>query len=667
MAEVGKEVIPEDAELAVLVRDYELMHQQVKHAEERFYQIASAVFTTLVAVTGIVLNQADLLVFSSLVASITPVLSVFLLTVLLYQFYEQEGSIRRARIIAEQINFRLGSIILSEYSPSARLATFYSLRHGNIKYRMLLLTFIVLCGGLYVTANVLAIRLIYAGTHFWGFLTSVLVTFATFVLAFAFHGIYSDLPKNYDGVYEEVRKTGEFPRGAEPSSPKQDWRVLAHILLPRKMLIEKGGAFWIGFIGALAISGIQKSQIDLINAFFRQGKDYELNTVPPWSIWALGVIYFFVDELLLQQAKYLWNDIRDRDWDSRSSYHRNRAFAEGSTTEKWAILHVVIRWTFALVLGYLLGGLQLLLLFIFISLHQVLYVLWGKPNGEKHPVALLAIISFNLAPRFLVGVAAVSGESWTALPIALLFVAFHFFSFGFMAMFWRLQATDNSIPRRPQSEYFLLRGESYQHQGFLGAIIASMLLLSGYLAVAQHNQFVTLETLLGSAAASLGHAGLRYVWFFVLSLLFVLGIHFVSLVLRTLFSPLRAYLAALSMRVKTVAMIISYAIFVFGLAFSVAYGNARVFAVAFLFMNVGAMFMYEGMTWDELMSRESKRQMPVLAKLWLAYLFLPPERLDKLCCAYSLSPTLRNLLLISLQVLSNKTVFPEKVGLPQSS
>ena len=89
-----------------------------------------------------------------------------------------------------------------------------------------------------------------------------------------------------------------------------------------------------------------------------------------------------------------------------------------------------------------------------------------------------------------------------------------------------------------------------------------------------------------------------------------------------------------------------------------------VYFVAILFMNIGAFFMYEGMTWDGLVGLEMKRQVPVLIKLWLAYFFAPPETLNSFCFNYSIKPTMGHFLLITMKVLNNETVFPEGQTLP---
>jgi len=144
----------------------------------------------------------------------------------------------------------------------------------------------------------------------------------------------------------------------------------------------------------------------------------------------LGIIYFFAEEFLLQQAKLLWDDIRDIEQDKKRIYNKDRYYVQGFFSKRTAILHVFLRWTFSLALGYLIGGVSLLILFLLISLHQILYELWGKPRGDKLPKGLLIFISFSTVFRFVAGILAIEGSYWSYTPFLLLIVVFYFYSFG---------------------------------------------------------------------------------------------------------------------------------------------------------------------------------------------------------------------------------------------
>jgi hypothetical protein len=432
--------------------------------------------------------------------------------------------------------------------------------------------------------------------------------------------------------------------------------------------------FWYGFIGALAIISVQQSQIDLINFFFQQKTPYTLNPIPWWLVIGLGGIYFFVEEFLLQQAKYLWNDIRDQVWDLKNPSRQDRAFAKGNTVDQSDILHVIIRWTLALVFGYMLGGWQLFLVFMFISIHQAVYVLWGKPRGREHPIILLCIISLNIAPRFMVGVMAVSGTFPLTIPMLMLLAIFHFFSFGFMAAYWKMEAIDFAnkkkqgvdVQERPQSEFFLSHGDDLQHQGFLGAIIVSLILLVGYFFSNQNASPAVSCYQVRSVSDLFLCDGFDGKLALTLLTLFILSIHLFSYYSRRVFGWLEKYITPIMLRIKTGMMLISYTIFFLGLIYVLIEKNKSIYVyfVAILFMNIGAFFMYEGMTWDGLMGLEVKRQIPVLIQLWLAYFFAPPETLDNLCLSYSIRPTMGNFLLITMKVLNNETVFLEGQHLP---
>ena len=569
------------------------------------------------------LTNSGLLPNFKWVALSGPLITVFLSYILVNQYYGLEGLIRRCRIVAAQINHKFDNRpILSQFSPTAGVGNFFSVRHGNAGFRILMGALISLCFGLYLLVNILSTFFVYNENHLAGFIISILLFLATFILIYSFSSVIIDLPKHYDQIYQEVLRTGELQKvasqndnGVEPF--QTGLKSLYGILIPRNNLIEKGVFFWYGFIGALAITGIQQSQVDLINSFFSQGKDYTIKTVPAWSIFALGLVYFFIEELLLQQAKYLWNDIRDKVRDSKSPDHQDRGYTQGLLSNRSAIRHVVLRWTLGLVLGYMLGGWQMFALFIFISLHQAVYVLWGKPRGDKHPIILLMIISFNIAPQFIAGAMAVSGISWVDISTLILLVILYFFSFGFMAAYWKMDAVHietmknkgSDILDRPQSPFFRKNGNAYQHYGFLIAIISSLLLLCRSLLADQIRYLISLDIWLGSIISGFSHIDLKNV-----PLLGILSLIIIILIITTILFKLlglsASHISPIVIKIKIFMMAVSYLVFFLGLVFTVLEKNPLVYFVAILFMNIGAIFMYEGMQWDEFTGKEMKRQIP---------------------------------------------------------
>jgi hypothetical protein len=550
--------VSDDPQLVVLLKDYELLVEKHSRSEERFLQIIGWVIVILGTITSFVFGQTGISQIDKTSAWLAwggPFIAVFLFYLLLWEFFQLEGYIRRCRVVAEQINYKFGEAIMVQFSPDTKMTSFLSSRHGNIRYALVFWVLMTLSAILYVLTITVSLSTIYRENHLGGFAISIVVSVATLALLYSFLGAIMDLPKHYDRIFQEVKKTGKVPQlesqnPAKPTPFQIGLKSLYRIILPRNNLVEKGVMFWYGFIGAFAITGVQQSQVDLINIFFRQDKDYTLNTIPWWLILGLGVIYFFVEELLLQQAKYLWNDIRDQDWDLKNPYRQDRAFAEGLISGRWTILHIVIRWTLTLTLGYMLGGWQLFLLFVLVSLHQAIYVLWGKPRGDKHPIILLTIISFNVAPRFIAGVMAVSGALPITMPMLVLFAIFHFFSFGFMAAYWKMEAVEiqnnknskSKIPERPQSKYFLDEGEGLQHQGFIAAVISSLALLIGY--------FLSNKDVLQAVSCYL----VRHISDFflctnldgalalVLVVCFILSVHLLTIFLRKVFSWLGKYI-----------------------------------------------------------------------------------------------------------------------------
>src|SRR5258706_2171979 len=112
------------------------------------------------------------------------------------------------------------------------------------------------------------------------------------------------------------------------------FRQLQLILLPRPQgLLHKGEFFWVGYVIAFPFT------------------DWAQTFSPALSL-LKGIGYFFVLEILLQQAKFLWNDFRDASNDSKIPRNSDRLFNVGSPfrAQTTRVL-IFVRWSIALLLG----------------------------------------------------------------------------------------------------------------------------------------------------------------------------------------------------------------------------------------------------------------------------------------------------------------------------
>lgn len=202
---------------------------------------------------------------------------------------------------------------------------------------------------------------------------------------------------------------------------------------------------------------------------------------PLGAIVALSVCWYLIQEGLVQQAKYLWNDIRDRAVDKEFSDKSRRSVASGALSLREATAQLFIRWIGGLILGLFLDT-RLFWLLCAISLVHILYELWAKPRGARIPFAPLFLVALGSPLRVLGGAMSISACLFDLRFVTYL-VAFTFFGIGCLATFWRIEAEHvkrNDIPvsPRPHSEYYYSNGYSWQRFGFTGFIVCAALLLT---------------------------------------------------------------------------------------------------------------------------------------------------------------------------------------------
>ena len=116
---------------------------------------------------------------------------------------------------------------------------------------------------------------------------------------------------------QDTKITNEEPIPTpKPSSSGSRIQYFFALIMPRANdVVRKGFYFVYGICTAFVIYGLQIRQLQQINFLFRNSTDWTLSNVPVWAVCALGLIYFIVEEILLQQAKLIWDDIRHIDTD----------------------------------------------------------------------------------------------------------------------------------------------------------------------------------------------------------------------------------------------------------------------------------------------------------------------------------------------------------------
>ncbi len=123
---------------------------------------------------------------------------------------------------------------------------------------------------------------------------------------------------------------------------------------------------------------------------------------PNVALMLRALIFFFAQEILLQQAKFLWNDVRDRTHDTAAGINADRFQLASFASPTAAMRHVIIRWGMALFLGLALSP-SFLIVLLAVSAHQILYEWVFKPMSGKHPIIYFVFLCFNLPLRVLGG------------------------------------------------------------------------------------------------------------------------------------------------------------------------------------------------------------------------------------------------------------------------
>jgi hypothetical protein len=114
------------------------------------------------------------------------------------------------------------------------------------------------------------------------------------------------------------------------------------------------------------------------------------------------------------------------------------------------------------------------------SIVHILYELWAKPNGATKPIAAMILVALGSPLRVLGGVLSVS-EPLSPRDV-LLIASFLFLGIGYVANFWRVEAEHvgaqkSPISPRPQSQYFYQNGKPWQHFGFSGMVVGTIVLV----------------------------------------------------------------------------------------------------------------------------------------------------------------------------------------------
>jgi hypothetical protein len=627
----------ENKTLSLLLDEYERSARFVSETDNKVVQFLGAGLAVFTLGASYVLASPKN--WSIELAWLAPFLFILFLGFVLYLYYNGMANMWTCRVLTARINSMLSEPILIRFDRNLPEGMFFSSRRGSPKVRAL---YFVLIGGmsaLFLFVLISCGKQVYQSSQLAGNLFVLVYGVLIFIELVSLEGIFVDLPSIYNEYIKQMDKLRKMPNSIEFSKFHRTHRQSNMLIkiIPRPWdIFGKSHNYWLGFILAYITLGINPSKIPLIDTLFSNStRWHSMGDVPDWAIWAYGIVVFFVHEFVLQQAKLLWDDIRDVDRDKKLLHNKGRAIATGAISVKSAVFHVTLRWILAMVLGYALGGLPLTLGFLAISLHQMIYVIWAKPKAQDHPVLVLFTVSFNIALRMLVGVIAVSGEMWPAVLTVILFIALYFQSFGGMSTQWRLEAEytrkpDGTSSIRPQSNYFMRYGYAIQRYGLILAVIISaapliqsyIVDLCGFSLFPASSSWCNAQRWLSNP--QLGAVEALLAISIPICLLAALAPKHRDESRR---NPISRLLIKIVRRIRGVfGPLLFIAGFVL-ILLSTIYSRTDLFFFGIGSVNMAFVVTFEGMTYDEWTFENVRKRIPMIKMGWYAYLFKPIEGL----------------------------------------
>ncbi len=240
-------------------------------------------------------------------------------------------------------------------------------------------------------------------------------------------------------------------------------------------------------------------------SFFANSIHFAGGLVVAWGMgqwhsdWLAVLVWFVAQEVLVQQAKYQWNDLRDQERDRHLPANQSRPSTSLSPSSTLIAL-LLGRWAMGLLLGVWLSpwcGLMLLAL----TLLQIVYELVAKPQSARWPLLSLLIVGLGAAGKFLGGALA---AGWPPSDPRLWVYGLMLMGMGavYGSTLWRTEGEflqQHHLPfQRGQTAYFLRTGQRWLVVGS-GVIVAGGLwqIWAAPTRLARATAVVTLLVLLG--------------------------------------------------------------------------------------------------------------------------------------------------------------------------
>jgi hypothetical protein len=728
-----------DKKIDVLIKEYELAVNRYDTTDNRHIQLIAALVALLsiigtyltqalrieqpssaaattgagavpvaTTVTGIVPAAASAVVTNAAkipteIALMAPLLFIMLYAFFVYVMYTSRSHALICRVLTERLNALVKDKALIRFDPELPPSIFFQpIRAPATKIRLVYILLFAISFIYFFAVTAGAYFYIQTISHHWLATAFVLFYVSLGLLElFAFVGVVYDLPSWYERFAQDIKGYG-----AEPVPDKYSFRefyfsdpdstelkaginkgsVIACILPRRREFVTRGLVFWFGFVAAVTTVGFAGADVTHVQELFglKRTQWVSGDQVPLWAWLALAFAYFFVEELLLQQSKYLWDYVRGDDCYKQQIAQRVTQLYMNNIPLKVARAVLALRLVLAFVLGYLIGGPVFFGLLLAIALHQAIYVLWVKPNTDRmFPIRLL-FRSLSLPARFIAGALVWVEATWSYPLLLLLTLISYFYSLGGAAAHWKMDAVFrikegagamakkegapdttpltslpgpaqflNCIGRdvqvedqkstEAQDEYFSRHGSAWRRLGLMIAIVfGGSLIVFEYLArfgalglANRVTWYMRYDNTLQQRQYMILNSWSLWVWLLVIVVSTAIVLWAEGLFRRRMLeksgnigrvSPAQDG-APLRHIITSIAFLVGSALLLLSLAWDNTTANyidnILILLTGFMLINIGRYIRYEGMTYEEYNNDKSPEQLRKALNQWYNYIFNP--------------------------------------------
>ncbi len=459
---------PDDDYLKGVFLEYQVLVNRIENFDNRILQFTGGGLTVLATLFAFVVTEGKTKV-EPLILFFSPIFFYVFYWYLFNLFYHLMQSVGQVTYVTSIVNEIMGKETFIAFNNKLSISRITNPKDGSVKFRILfgiLIASLILVLFLYV---LYCFSIIFTKSNFLGsiFLLKEFIIFA--ITYYIFIGIYSDTQSISREFINSLNVKTPISRNITQTkvfgNPLAEFEKIFFILFPRpKDIIFKGSFFWYGFLISAASFSPSDSFLKAINFLQISNLDFShqkinLNSfyIEPITLLFVGIIYFVFEECILQQAKLLWDDIRDSSIDKNLPNNQFRAIQMGYLSEKTAINHVIIRLIMSFTFCFVIRNYTLLAAFLLIIFHQAIYVFFVKHLQKKYSIFKLLFVSLNTPLRFLTGLVAFNENILTLNFTIISLVSCWFISMASMSKFYSLESvelTNRNKKLRVHGDYF---------------------------------------------------------------------------------------------------------------------------------------------------------------------------------------------------------------------